>query len=558
METTAKYTIGIDFGSLSGRAVLVNVQSGEIVADDTYEYPHAVMSESLPESNEKLPPDWALQHPQDYLDVLYHTIPAVLKKSGVDGGDVIGIGADFTACTVLPTNAVGTPLCFDERFKSNPHAYVKMWKHHAAQKYANRLNEIAEQRGEAFLARYGGKISSEWYYPKLWQILDEAPAIYDSMAYFIEAADWITWMLCGKLSRNSCTAGYKALWHKQDGDLSSDFLAALHPRLRNAVSEKLNAPVKAIGTSAGGLTEEMAHRTGLRPGIAVTVGNVDAHVAIPAAGITDSGKMLAIIGTSTCHMMLGDREINIPGMCGVVEDGILPGTFGYESGQSCCGDHFAWFMDNCCPTDICRQAEAAGMKPIRFIEQLAAQQKPGQNGLVALDWWNGNRSVLVDVDLSGVMLGMTLSTRPEEIYRALLEATAYGTRTIVENYRDHGLAVHEFYACGGISQKSALTMQIYADVLNMEVKIVDCSQAPALGSAILAAAVAGKEVGGYATIADAAAAMSKVRADSYKPDPAAAATYDRLYAEYKTLHDYFGRGANGVMKRLKEIKEQAV
>ena len=198
------------------------------------------------------------------------------------------------------------------------------------------------------------------------------------------------------------------------------------------------------------------------------------------------------------------------------------------------------------------------MKPIRFIEQLAAQQKPGQNGLVALDWWNGNRSVLVDVDLSGVMLGMTLSTRPEEIYRALLEATAYGTRTIVENYRDHGLAVREFYACGGSSQKSALTMQIYADVLNMEVKIVDCSQAPALGSAILAAAVAGKEVGGYATIADAAAAMSKVRADSYKPDPAAAATYDRLYAEYKTLHDYFGRGANGVMKRLKEIKEQAV
>lgn len=558
MQTThtEKYTLGIDFGSLSGRAVLVRVTNGDIVAQATFDYPHAVMSETLPNSDVVLPHDYALQHPQDYLDVLSHTIPAVLKQSGIDSADVIGLGVDFTACTVMPVYADGTPLCFNKQYVSEKHAYVKMWKHHAAQPYATRLNEIARQRGEKWLARYGGSISSEWYYPKLWEILDQAPQVYHDMAYFIEATDWITWMLTGELCRNSCTAGYKELWHKQDGDLSSDFLKALDPRLENAPAEKLNAPVRAIGTRAGGLTRKMAEMTGLKEGTAVSVASVDAHASVPAAGITESGNMLAIIGTSTCHMMLGDSEINVPGMCGVVQDGILPGKYGYESGQSCVGDHFAWFMQHCCPAEVAQKATEQGMDVFGYMEQCAAKLSPGQSGLVALDWWNGNRSILVDADLSGLMLGMTLSTRPEEMYRALIEATAYGTRTIVENYRTHGLPVHAFYACGGIAQKSPLIMQIYADVLNMEVKIVDSTQAPALGTAILAAAVAPKEAGGYDSIEKAAQAMAKIRKESYHPDQRNVLIYDKLYREYMLLHDWFGRGGNDVMKRLKALKAE--
>src|SRR5665647_26185 len=275
----AKYSIGVDYGTLSGRAVLVNVCTGEEVATSMLEYPHAVMDEQLP-YGKKLPPDWALQHPQDYLDVLSATIPAVLNKSGVTADDVIGIGIDFTACTVLPVKEDGTPLCFLDKYKENPHAYVKLWKHHSAQDKANKLNKIAESMGEKWLNRYGGKISSEWVIPKIWQILDEAPEVYKEMDYFIEAADWIVWQLCGVQTRNSCTAGYKAMWHKKEGYPTKDFFKVLDPRLENVVEDKLNCPVSPLGNKAGGITEKMAQLTGLEIGTAVAVGNVDAHVCV--------------------------------------------------------------------------------------------------------------------------------------------------------------------------------------------------------------------------------------------------------------------------------------
>jgi len=550
-----KYVIGVDYGTLSGRAVLAEVGTGKEICSSVFEYPHAVMDRTLP-TGETLGLDWALQHPQDYLDVLANTVPAVLRKSGVDAGDVIGIGTDFTACTLLPVKADGTPLCLLPEYEHEPHAWVKLWKHHAAQDKANKLNKIAELRGENWLQNYGGKISSEWAVPKIWQVLDEAPEIYAAADRFIEAADWIIWQLCGRETRNSCTAGYKEIWNKGTGYPSNEFFKALDPRLEHLVEEKLGTAISPLGGKAGVITAAAAKLTGLREGTAVAVGNVDAHVSVPAVGIDGPAKMLAIMGTSTCHILMGTEEKQVPGMCGVVADGVMPGYFGYEAGQSCVGDHFSWFVENCLPADYHEKATEQKKNVHEFLSEKAGELKPGESGLVALDWWNGNRSVLVDVDLTGMMLGMTLHTKPEEMYRALIEATAFGTREIIENFRNNGVPVDEFYAAGGISQKNPLIMQIYADVLNMPIKIAGSDQGPALGSAIFAAVAAGKDAGGYPDVFEAARVMGKTKDTVYCPIPENAAVYDRLFREYVTLHDYFGRGENDVMKRVKAIKAE--
>ncbi|MBO5396981.1 MAG: ribulokinase [Clostridia bacterium] len=550
----AKFSIGVDYGTLSGRALIVNNETGEELSSAVFEYPHSVMSECLP-SGKKLGFDWALQHPQDYLDVLYNTIPAVLKESGVSKDDVVGIGLDFTACTILPAKKDGTPLCFLDEYKDEPHAYVKLWKHHAAQHLANRLNEIAEERNEPWLKNYGGKISSEWAIPKIWQVLDEAPEIYEAADTFIEAADWVVWQLSGKENRNSCCAGYKEMWNKKTGYPSKDFFKALDPRLENVIEDKLSTDISPMGSKAGELTDAMAEKLGLNAGTAIATAIIDAHVFVPAAGIAEAGKMLAIMGTSTCHMLLGNEEKQVKGMCGVVEDGILPGFFGYEAGQSCVGDHFQWFIDNCLPASYYEDAKAKGMNIHKYLREKAQKYKPGESGLVALDWWNGNRSCLVDVDLTGMILGMTLLTKPEEIYRALIEATAYGTRMIIETFREYGVEVNEFYAAGGIAKKDPMTMQIYADILNLPIKIAGSDQGGALGSAIFGSVAAGKANGGYDDVFSAASKLGKVLDTKYEPNPEAVKVYDKLYAEYKILHDYFGRGANDVMKRLKEIKK---
>ncbi|MGB8451097.1 MAG: ribulokinase [Anaerocolumna sp.] len=550
-----KYSIGVDFGTLSGRALLVNVKTGEELGAATSEYPHAVMDETLPDGK-KLAPDWALQHPLDYLEVFAKTIPAVLKESSVSHEDVIGVGIDFTACTILPVKADGTPLCLLDKYKSDPHAYIKLWKHHAAQDKANKLNQIAKEMNQDWLSRYGGKISSEWMFPKIWQILEEAPYIYEETDFFIEAADWVIWQLTGVQTRNSCTAGYKAMWHKQNGYPDKSFFKALDPRLENVVLDKLNCPITPLGAKAGEITKEASKLTGLKAGTAVAVANVDAHVTVPAVKIDGPGKMLAIMGTSTCHILLSDEEHTVPGMCGVVEDGVCPGFYGYEAGQSCVGDHFAWFVENCVSTEYYEAAKAQGLNIHQYLRKKAEQLKVGQSGLVALDWWNGNRSVLVDVDLTGMILGITLQTKAEEIYRALIEATAYGTRKIIETFRANGVPVDEFYASGGISLKDPMAMQIYADIIKLPIKIGGTTQGPALGSAIFGAVAAGSLKGGYDDVFKAGSVMGKLRDTIYTPIPKNTKVYDLLYDEYSKLHDYFGRGENDVMKRLKEIKKQ--
>lgn len=547
----SSYVIGIDFGTLSGRAALVDAADGRILSMAVHPYPHGVMDAALP-TGEKLPPDWALQHPQDHLDVLTVTIPALLKDSGVSPEDVKALALDVTSATVMPVRRDGTPLCLLPEYARHPHAWMKLWKHHAAQRHADRMTETALSRGDSFLKRYGGRVSSEWSLPKLYQVLDEAPEIYAAMDAWVESNDWLVWQLTGVHTQNACSAGYKCFL--ENGAFPpEDFFAAVDEGLRHVVREKLYAPVVSNGSCVGGLTAEMARRLGLLPGTAVAAGNVDAHVCALAAGLSRPGQMASIIGTSACHMLLGQQDVCVPGVCGMVRDGILPGFWGYESGQSAVGDHYAWLTEQLVPPAYHRAAEERGVSLHQHLTELAAGLHPGESGLVALDWWNGNRSILDDMDLSGLILGLTLQTRPEEIYRALLEATAFGARTIVENYRAHGVQVDELIALGGISRKNPLAMQILADVLDMPVRVSDASESGALGSAMLAAACCGLYPSAQAAVQAMAAPISRV----YHPLTENRPAYERLYAAYHQLHEMFGRGSD-VMKQLKALRRETV
>lgn len=548
------YTIGVDFGSLSARAVVVNIDNGDVVSSAMCDYPHAVMTDTLPDSMTKLGRDWALQHPQDYIDCLISTVKEAVIASGLAKESIIGLSVDFTACTVLPITKEGTPLCFLEQYASEPHAWVKLWKHHAAQYEADKINALAKERGESFLARYGNKISSEWLFPKLLQILDEAPHIYEAMDGFIEATDWITWQMTGVEKRNSCTAGYKAMWNDREGYPNKAYFKALHPAFENVVEEKLGADIVAVGTSAGTLLPEMAEAMQLSPNVVIAVGNVDAHVSVASTGVVEAGTMLNIMGTSTCDITLATKEVAVPGMCGVVRDGAVPGFYAYESGQNAVGDIFGWFVDHYVPQAYFDEAASKEMSIHRLLEEKASRLQPGESGLLALDWWNGNRSVLVDADLTGMILGMTLQTKPEEMYRALIEATAFGKRLVINQLESHGIAVERLTVCGGLPHKNQLLNQIYADITAKEITIAEQLHAPAVGAAVFAAVAVGAANGGYDSLQDAAEKMAHVRDEKVTPIPANQAVYEKLYAEYKKLHDYFGRGENDVMKRLKALK----
>jgi L-ribulokinase len=546
------YTIGVDFGTESGRALLVDVRDGREVATAVHAYEHGVIDQHLPGSDVPLPPDWALQDPNDYLEVFKHTIPEVLRKAGVNPAEVVGIGIDFTACTMLPTKADGTPLSFLPEYRDNPHAWVKLWKHHASQPQADQINATARKMNQAWLNRYGGKISSEWFFSKSLQILQEAPEIYAAADRLIEAADWVVWQLSGVETRNACTAGYKAL--VQDGEFPpTEYFAALDPAFADVVDTRMMRQFARLGDRAGGLSAEASAWTGLHQGIAVAVANVDAHVTAPAVKATGPGQMVMIMGTSTCHIMSGDRQQEVDGMCGVVPEGVVPGLYGYEAGQSGVGDIFAWFVNHAVPPEVHEAAKEAGLGLHEYLEREAAKQKPGEHGLLALDWWNGNRSTLVDANLTGLLIGATLGTRAPDIYRALIEATAYGTREIIEAFETRGVPVTELIAAGGLPEKNALLRQIYADVTGRTLRLAGSAQAPALGSAIHAAVAAGV----YPDISAAAEAMGKLKEEVVTPIPENQAVYDQLFADYRILYSYFGRGENDVMKRLKAIRREA-
>jgi L-ribulokinase len=546
-----RYVVGVDFGTLSGRAVVVRVRDGAELGSAVHEYADGVIDGELPGSGLRLPPDWALQNPEDWREVLRRAVPAAVAAAGVDPRQVIGIATDFTACTVLPATADGTPLCELPELRQRPHAWPKLWKHHAAQRQADRINALAHERGEAWIARYGGKISSEWQYAKALQVLEEDPDLYARTARWIEAADWIVWQLGGVETRNMCTAGYKGIY--QDGAYpSAEYLGTLDPRFADFPATRLAVGQLArLGARVGGLTEPAAGWTGLPAGIAVATGNVDAHVTAPAARAVEDGRLLAIMGTSTCHVLNSSLLAEVAGICGVVDGGITDGSYGYEAGQSAVGDIFAWWLRTGVPAEYQAEAAQRGESLHELLSRKCAEQPVGGHGLVALDWMGGNRSVLVDHDLSGIIAGLTLATRPEEVYRALLEATAFGTRLIIETFEQAGIPVTEFIAAGGL-KRNALLMQTYADVLRRPVSVAASDQGPALGSAIHAAVAAGA----YPDVKTAAEAMGGVHTAAYHPDSARADVYDQLYAEYRLLHDTFA--GDGLLHRLRRIRNRAL
>jgi L-ribulokinase len=551
--------LGIDFGTESGRAVLVDCADGSELGTSVYVYENGVIDERLPPPDDDvlLEPDWALQDPRDYVRTFQETVPALLAETGIAPADVTGIGIDFTSCTMLPTLADGTPLCLLADLRREPHAWVKLWKHHAAQPEADRINAVAEQRGELWLPRYGGRISSEWFFAKALQILDEAPEVYARADRLIEAADWAVWQLTGVETRNTCTAGYKAIWSKRDGFPGDAYFAALDPRFTHVVDEKMSRRLLPIGSRAGGLSPQAAAWTGLEPGTPVAVANVDAHVSAPAVTVTEPGTMVAIMGTSICHIVLGAELAYVDGMCGVVEDGVVPGLYGYEAGQSAVGDIFAWFAERAVPPEYHDAARRRGIGVHDVLTEEAAALRPGESGLLALDWWNGNRSVLVDADLRGLLVGLTLATRAPEIYRALIEATAFGTRVIIDAFEKAGVRVEGIVACGGLPERNPLLIQIYADVTGRDIAVAASKQAPALGSAMFGAVAAGAAAGGYDSIVDASRRMAHLSGTTYEPKGAHRDTYDTLYREYVRLHDLFGRGGDDVMRRLKRIQLDA-
>jgi L-ribulokinase len=545
-----RYSLGLDFGTESARALLVDVADGREAATAVHPYAHGVVDETLPGSGVVLEPDWALQDPDDYLACLETIVPEVLRQAGAAPEEVVGIGVDFTACTLVPTRADGTPLSRDPELRSRPHAWTKLWKHHGAQPEAERINALATERGETFLQPYGGKTSSEWLLAKAWQLLDEDPELYARAERLVEAGDWLVWQLTGREVRSVSQAGFKAHWSRADGYPPPEFLSALDPRLAN-LSEKLAGEVMPVGARAGGLTAGAAGRIGLSAGIPVAVAIIDAYAGVPAAGVAEPGTLLLILGTSACHLLLGREGRAFEGVAGVVQDGILPGFFGYEAGQPATGDILAWFTRHSTPGEYQQEAERRGVSVHQVLVERAAGLKPGECGLLALDWWNGNRSVLMDADLSGVLIGLTLDTRPEDIYRALIEGTAFGTRMILENFARNGVAIDQIIAAGGLAERNELLMQIYADVTGRPIRIARSGQACALGAAILGAVAAGSSSGGYDDLKEAVARMGGVKERTYTPDTAAHERYTQLFAEWVRLHDYFGRGENDVLKKLR-------
>jgi L-ribulokinase len=550
---SGKYVLGIDFGTESGRVLLADVADGREAAVHVTPYRHGVIQEALPDTDIALGDGFALQHPADYLEVLEKSVPAVLRESGVRPEAVVGIGVDFTTCTMLPVDEDLTPLCFHPGLRDNPHSWVKLWKHHAAQDETERINRLAAETNQPFLKRYGGKLSVEWMLPKMWETLRKAPDVYASADRFVEAGDWVVARLTGQFVRSVCMAGFKAVWHGEQG-FPDDFFAMLDPGLARLAETKLRGRVVPLGARAGALAPRMAERLGLPAGIPVAAAVGDAHAAAVGTGITTPGRMVLVMGTSTCHMLLSDQEKAVEGISGVVRDGIVPGYYGYEAGQAAVGDLFAWFVERSVPPHVEREAKARGMTVHGWLERKAAAYRPGETGLLALDWWNGNRSVLADADLTGLIVGLHLQTKPEEIYRALLEATAFGTRTIIEAFEETGIAIDELYACGGLPQKNRLLMQIYADAAKREIKVADSTQTAALGAAIYAAVAAGSESGGYDRLEEAVRRMTRVKPETFKPDPERAAAYDGLYRMYRELHDHFGRAPGSIMKRLAAMR----
>jgi L-ribulokinase len=556
------YTLGLDYGTNSVRALIVDTANGKEVAAAVWNYSHGTQGVILSRD-----PNLARQHPADYLTGAETTIKQALaqaKKSvrGFKPEQVIGIGVDTTGSTPLPVDQNGRPLALDRKFAKNPAAMAWLWKDHTGVAEAAEITELARKLRPQYLAKCGGTYSSEWFFSKILHCLRTSPDVFDAAHTWVECADWVPAAITGteapeKLTVGVCAAGHKAMYSDDWGGYPDEqFLSQLDPKL-GQLRSRLRPNAHAIDRSVGRLTAAWAKRTGLPEGIPVAVGAFDAHLGGVGSGIAP-GTLVKIIGTSTCDMMVvpvGDKLADIPGLCGIVTGSILPGYYGLEAGQSAVGDIFNWFVNYIQPL-----GEKVGTH--EELSKAAAKMKPGESGLLALDWNNGNRTILVDQRLTGLLLGQTLYTTPAEIYRALIEATAFGALTIINRFEEYGVKVAQIVNCGGIAEKNPLVMQIYADVTGRPIKISRSAQTCALGSAIAGAVVAGKAVGGYDNYAEAQKAMTGLKSRVFQPNADAHAVYKRLYTLYRKLHDAFGTkewngNLYGVMKELIEVRNQA-
>lgn len=547
-----KYTIGIDFGSLSARAVLMSVSDGEVVATKEFEYPHAILYSHMP-NGKSLSEGWVLQVPADYRNALHIIIRDLIAKAGVRPEQIIGLGLDVTSTTMIVTTSDGIPMCELVNYANNPHAYIKMWKHHAAQKQADKILSLAQENNAPWLHQFGDFISGEHFFPKVAQLADEDPMLYEKSERIIEVGDWLVWQLTGSESRNYCSAAYKMYYNEEKGDVPPELLAKVNPLLKS-LHNKIPARIIKPGDRAGTISPEAAEFTGLLPGTSVSAAGVDAHVTPIGCKITEPGDVLLVIGTSTCIMLLSDQYCEVDGMNGVVPNGILPELNAYEGGQAAVGDMLAWFCENCVPPAYHYEAKTKGMSIQQLLTSKASGQRPGEHGLVALDWINGVRSTLMDFDLSGLICGITLTTKPEDIYRALIEATAFGAYKIISQLEDKGITVKNVYASGGIPLKNSLLVQIYADVFNKDVYVIDDQYSAALGSAILGVAAADK--GGFKKLREIENRYKTTPKNVFHPVRENVETYKELYSIYLSLYEEYGKKSD-IMKKLKTIKSQS-
>lgn len=544
-----KATIGIDFGTESARAILIDTKTGKELANSFSAYTHGVLTEKLP-NGVKLERNWAVQVPEDYFVSLKKVISDVIKISKIEVSDVVGIGIDFTASTIVGLDEYLNPLNENEKHKNNPYAFVKLWKHHAAQKYADEINKQANIDKELFLKRYGGKISSEWLFPKVLQDIRESYETFDDINIYMEVGDWIVSKLTGNLVRSTNTSGFKALWHHQEGYPSNEFLKRVDPSFENFIKTKLRGDIKSIGEKAGYLTEEYSNYLGLSTNTAVAINIIDAHAANAAVGAINEGDFVMALGTSTCHMLLSKNEVSVEGIAGYVKNGIIPGFYSYETGQAAVGDIFSWFVNNLVNQEISDSANQKKISIFQELENRSKNYKVGEDSLIALDWWNGNRSDLNDSKLSGMLVGLNLNTKPEQIYKALLESTAFGTRLIMENYLDKEIPVNNIYACGGLPKKSEYLVQIYSDILNRPIYIAKSKENTALGAAIYGAVAAGSEAGGYDHVNFAVKHMSSIEDNVIYPNEKNVLVYNKLFKIYKVLHDIFGVQEKEIMHNI--------
>ncbi len=556
-----RYTIGLDYGTSSVRAVIIDVSDGSEVAHHVYDYPHG--REGVVQDPGD--PNLARQHPQDYIDGFLTSVGEAVKKAGGDSSfrpdRIIGIGIDTTGSSPMPVTRENTPLAFQVQFAEDTDAYVWLWKDHTSHAEASEITRLGRSMKPHYTAKIGQSYSSEWFWAKILHCLRVNAEVFHAAYTWMEIADWIPAVLCGitdadAVKRSVCAAGHKAMYHEDWGGYpEEDFLAALDERL---VALRRTLPDKAcdISVTAGRLSASWAGQMGIPAGLPVAVGAFDAHLGGVGAGIS-SGTMIKNIGTSSCDIMvapLSEKLEDIPGMCGIVPGSVLPGYYGLEAGQSALGDIHGWFVDM-----IARKGEK---KPLfKNLEQEAAELKPGESGLLALDWMNGNRTILVDQRLTGMILGLTLHSSSQEIYRSLLEASAFGARVIAERIEEYGMTIERIINCGGIPFKSPLMMQIYADVFGKTMELSRSSQTAALGAAIAGSVAAGPEAGGYSTCEEAMEHMTGVHEAVYEPIAGHAEVYDRLYQLYKEVHDAFGvEGQQAdlypVMKQLLQIKDE--